>query len=131
MYLGQERGRYRMKKIIVTMALFAILSIAASGCGSPAATQKSTDFGNENSQKGFSSKGSLTASDTPRYYGKKIRLMIIDTPGGPPDSANAIKKLRKIINSGKYNIIKINTIYNGDGYFAQAEIYYMENDSSK
>ena len=114
-----------MKKIIVILALSILLMITTLGCEPPPATQKSTDFGSENSQKGFSSKGSLTASDTSRFSGKKIKLMIIDS--GQYNEEDVDKKLKKIVNSGKYNIIKINTIYDSNGSLAQAEIYYLTN----
>jgi len=127
MWLRQKRRRYKMRRIIVATALFAILSIATSGCG--ATTQKSTDFGSENSQKGFNPKGSLTASDTSRLSNKAIKLMIIDS--GQYNTEDVNKKLEKIVNSGKYNIIKVNTIYNDSGSLIQAEIYYLVNNSSK
>jgi hypothetical protein len=50
-----------------------------------------------------------------------LRLMILNG-----DDGNAAEALGLIVNSGKIEVIKVNTIYSNGGYLRLAEVYYKE-----
>lgn len=78
------------------------------------------------------SSGYLTAAEVTydasgRGDGNKMRVMFIysDEYYWDKKAANIKPRLDKVVNSGKYDIVKINTTY-AKGYLLAAEVYYRE-----
>ena len=87
---------------------------------------------NITSVKTLYSSGYLTAAEvtydaSSRGDGNNMRVMFIHSNKNywNQRAADIKPRLDKVINSGKYNIVKINTTY-AQGYLLAAEVYYRE-----